>query len=281
MPKRFEISADSPADLNPALAARYSVTSVPLTIHIDGREYKDGVDITPAQMFKLSDTQKTVPKTSAVPVGDYMDVFTKLTADETEVLHISLGSKISSTHQNAVLAAQEMQGVHVVDSDNLSCGISLLVYEAAALREAGFSAAETAAELERIKSRVVTGFVIDTLEYLRRGGRCSTLEALGANLLGIKPSIEMSGGVLHVAKKYRGKSREVQLKFIGDILAQKENIEPGRAVLCQTGVNPDDFSVLKQTIEATLGGEIITAQAGCTISAHCGPNCLGFMYLSK
>lgn len=281
MPKRFEICTDSPADLNPVLASRFSVTTVPLTIHIDGREYKDGVDITPAEMFRLCDAQKTVPKTSAVPVGEYIDVFSKRSAGGAEVLHISLGSKISATHQNAVLAAQEVPGVYVVDSDNLSCGISLLVYEAAALREAGHSAAETAAELEKIKGRIVTGFVIDTLEYLRRGGRCSTLEALGANLLGIKPSIEMSGGVLRVAKKYRGKSQEVQQKFIGDILEQKEKIDPGRAVLCQTGVAEADFQALRQTVNNALGGEIITSQAGCTISAHCGPNCLGFMYLSK
>ena len=129
MPKRFEICTDSPADLNPELASRFSVTTVPLTIHIDGREYKDGVDITPAEMFRLCDAQKTVPKTSAVPVGDYIDVFSKRSADGAEVLHISLGSKISATHQNAVLAAQEVPGVYVVDSDNLSCSISLLVYE--------------------------------------------------------------------------------------------------------------------------------------------------------
>lgn len=281
MPKRFEISTDSPADLNPALAARFSVTAVPLTIHINGKEYKDGVDIKPAEMFRLCGAQKTVPTTSAVPIGDYIDIFSNLTAGGAEVLHISLGSKISSTHQNAVLAAQEVPGVHVVDSNNLSCGVSLLVYEAAALRDTGHSAAQTAAELESVKGRVVTGFVIDTLEYLRRGGRCSMLEALGANLLGIKPSIEMSEGILHVAKKYRGKSREVQQKFIGDIMAQKENIDPGRAVLCQTGVDEGDFQALRQTVETTLGGEIIQAQAGCTISAHCGPNCLGFMYLSK
>ncbi len=281
MRKRFEISTDSPADLNPELAARFSVTAVPLTIHIGGKEYKDGVDITPADMFRLCDAQKTVPTTSAAPVGDYMDVFSRLAAGADEVLHISLGSKISSTHQNALIAAQEIPGVHVVDSGNLSCGISLLVYEAAALRDADYTAAQTAEQLERIKRRIVTGFVIDTLEYLRRGGRCSMLEALGANLLGIKPSIEMSEGVLRVAKKYRGKSREVQRKFIDDILAQKENIEPGRAVLCRTGVDEEDFRSLRQTVETALGGDIITSQAGCTISAHCGPNCLGFMYLSK
>lgn len=284
MEKKVKITTDSPADLPPELAKRYDISIIPLHIILGGESYDDGVNITPSDIYRVYDERKELPKTSAVTIGEYQDFFKQFTDEGYEVVHLSLSSGISSTHANAVLAAKEFDGVYVVDSKLLSVGIALLCIKAAEMRDQGISAAEIYERIHNLREKVVCDFILDNLEFLRKGGRCSALQAFGANVLGIKPSIVMQDGTLSVGKKYRGKTEICFTQYVNDKLSEYEGkIDTDRIFVHHTeGVSQQFMDNVKKELKKRLKPkEIIQSEAGCTITAHCGKRTFSLMFMAK
>ena len=282
MPKPVVITADSPIDLTPELAKKFDVKIIPLYIILADKTYRDGVDISPGDIFNKYEEEKIIPRTSAISVADYFAFFRGFAEQGNAVVHFSLSSTISSTHQNALIAAEEFSDVHVVDSMNLSTGIAMLALEGCAMRDAGFEADKIYEAVSALRGRVCQSFVIDKLEFLRKGGRCSALAALGANVLNIHPSIELYGGKLELAKKYRGRIEAIQMNFIEDQLQKRGRINPDTVFICHSGIPAEQLEAVLRIVQENFSfKQIFVTEAGCTISTHCGPNCLGLAYLTK
>jgi len=280
--KNVIISTDSPADIPAALVEKYSVAICPLHVILNGEDKLDGVNVTPDDIFNNYKQTKALPSTSAIPVGEYTDKFAELTADGSSVVHISLSSGVSSSHRNAVIAAEDFEDVYVVDSKLLTTGIAALVVKAAHMVESGMSAPEIVKEIEALRGKVDVSFVLDNLEFLAKGGRCSAVAALGANILGIRPSIEMRDGKLGVCKKYRGKIEKVQLQYITERIDSIGEFDDEFAFMTYSSIEPAQAEALVEAVKATgKFKEVIKAEAGCTITAHCGPNCMGIIAIKK
>lgn len=274
------ITADSPIDLSAEQAQRYGIEVIPLHVILDSEDYLDGVNITPDDIYDAFNEKNILPSTSAISVAEYEDFFKKFTDKGLNVVHLSLSSAISSTHQNARIAASEFKNVHVVDTKRLSSGIAILALKAVEMAEAGTEAAEIAANLTAIRDKVSTSFILETLTYMNKGGRCSSLVAFGANILGIKPTIENQlDGSLTVGKKYRGKTDAVRRQYIDDKLSAP-NIDLGRIFIDHSGISEEELNSLKSYIESNYNfREIIVTRAGSTISTHCGPGTFALMFM--
>ena len=281
MSKRVIITADSTCDLSPELMERFEVKTIPLTILLGEESFYDGNGFTPADMYRRYHEDGTLPKTSAPSVQQFLDFFRPFVEAGCEVVHLDISSELSSSFSTACIAAAEPGGVYPVDSRMLSTGVGLLVIEAAECRDRGMTAAEIAAHVASLTDKVDTSFVLDTLEFMWKGGRCSGVAALGANLLHLKPALEMSGGKLGVYKKYRGGIKAVYRQYITERLAGK-SVRPGHVFITNSG--EIDESVL-QELEALVRSlievkEIHHTTAGCTIASHCGPKTLGVLFIN-
>jgi DegV family protein with EDD domain len=279
------LSADSTCDLGEELKARYKVHYFPLHITIGGRSYTDNVDITPVDTFAVYRQTGELPKTSAVNVGEYLERFQQWTGQGNQVVHINLGSAISSSHQNALLAAEQVPGVHVLDSGNLSTGSGLLVLAAAERIERGMEASQVAAEVAALREKTHASFVLDTLEFLRAGGRCSALQERAASLLKIKPCIEVNNrdGSMGIGRKYRGKLGNVLLQYTADKLRQYAGqLDETRAFITHTPMSDGLIqTVYDYLCEHASFKEIHITDASTTISSHCGPSTLGVLFMTR
>ena len=282
MKKNVIITTDSVCDMPKELLERYQVRMIPLTISEGDHSYKDGVDFTPDDIYELYDSQHLLPKTSAISPQEFVDFFTPLTQDGSEVVHIDISSACSATYQNACMAASELDGVFPVDSLHLTLGQGLLVIEACRLRDAGLSAREIAEQLPAYREKIVTSFVVDTLEYLWKGGRCSGLTAFGANLLQVRPCLELREGEIKVARKYRGTMQKVYMQYIRDYLS-RENIDTRMGFLVHSGrISQETLDQLRPLIlELVPFSEVPIVRAGCTVTSHCGPGTIGVIFASK
>lgn len=281
---RTIISTDSPADVPAEIRERYDIRVIPLHIILDDDCFEDGVNIQPDDLYVFYKKTGRLPKTSAVSVAEYTDFFKELTQDGSSVVHISFSSALSATHQNARLAAEDFDNVYIVDSKSLSTGIALLAIKAAQLAQDGLDAKTIAHEMEYKREKVVTTFILDKLEFLYKGGRCSGVAMLGANMLGIKPSIVMADGKLQVGKKYRGKLENCQMQYVRDLLEQYAGrIDTDRAFLSRTaGVSDEQMKALQKEIHKTLKfKEYIVSTVGCTITSHCGERTFTFEFMLK
>lgn len=281
---RTIISTDSPADVPAEIRERYDIRVIPLHIILDDDCFEDGVNIQPDDLYVFYKKTGRLPKTSAVSVAEYTDFFKELTQDGSSVVHISFSSALSATHQNARLAAEDFDNVYIVDSKSLSTGIALLAIKAAQLAQDGLDAKTIAHEMEYKREKVVTTFILDKLEFLYKGGRCSGVAMLGANVLGIKPSIVMVDGKLQVGKKYRGKLENCQMQYVRDLLEQYAGrIDTDRAFLSRTaGVSDEQMKALQKEIHKTLKfKEYIVSTVGCTITSHCGERTFTFEFMLK
>ena len=209
MSKPVMITADSTCDLSEELLSRYNVKILPLTILLGEDSFLDGAHYTPADMYSRYREDGTLPKTAAPSLQQINEFFAPILAQGYEIVHLDISSELSSTCNNARIVSSELEGVYVVDSRMLSTGVGLLVIEGAECRDKGMSAAEIAEHLTALTEKVDTSFVLDTLEFMWKGGRCSGVAALGANLLKLKPALEMKDGKLGVYKKYRGSINSV------------------------------------------------------------------------
>lgn len=280
MNNKILIAADSTADLSQELIDRYGVTILPLGVALGDRQYTDGVDIDPDFIYQNYEETGTLPKTSAINMAEFEDFFAEKTADGTSVILFTIGSKMSSTYTNACLAAENFERAFVVDTENLSTGGGLLVVTAAELAAAGKSAEEIVETCRELAPCVDASFVIDSLEFLYKGGRCSALEAFGANLLSLKPCIVVKNGKMGVGKKYRGKFAAVLPKYIADRLGDASDIHKQHIFVTHAGCDADICSACVEAVRAIVPeAEVHLTRAGCTISSHCGRNTLGVLFI--
>lgn len=282
MSEKILIASDSTTDLGAELIERYQVKILPLGVNLGGKLYSDGVDIDPELIYKHYEETKELPKTSAANIADCMDFFAKYTEEGYSIVMFTISSQMSSTYQNAKLAAAEFENVYVVDTQNLSTGGGLLVAAAGDMAAEGKSAKEIAEKCTELVPYVDASFVIDKLEFLHKGGRCSALEAFGANLLQLKPCIVVRDGKMSVGKKYRGKFAATLQNYIKDYVGDGEGIDLNRIFVTHAGCDEALVQTcVEQVKKAAPFKEVVVTRAGCTISSHCGRNTLGVLFLRK
>lgn len=278
----IKITTDSTCDLPEALLREYDITVLPLGIVKGEGLFRDGVDIHPADIAAHVDASGAITTTNAVNTADYLDCFSRLLRTCDAVVHVNLGSKISSCHQNARIAAAELSNVYVADSDNITVGMGELVLRAARAARAGHTPEEILAELEDLRRRMEVSFVLDRLDYMKRGGRCSAVTAIGANLLKLHPCIEVVDGKLAVTKKYRGSMERVVSDYLHDRLDGRDDIDTERIWLVDSAFGPELADAARAVLQADgRFGEILESKAGCTIFSHCGPNTVGLAILRR
>ena len=282
MGNNIKITADSTCDLTDELCDKYDISIAPLYIIMDGKDHKDGLEISPEDIYKYVDRTGEIPKTAAVSVADYIDIFTKYTQQGKTVVHINISSHFSTCNQNANIAAKEVGNVYVVDSLNLSTGTGLLAIEGAELAREGIPADEIKARLDELAPKVESSFVIETLKYLHMGGRCSSVAALGANLLKLRPCIEVQDGKMNVGKKYRGNYAKCLEQYITDRLSGRDDLANKRIFITHSGCDDEIVAIARNTVKKYAEfDEILETIAGCTITSHCGPNTLGILFINK
>lgn len=278
----IKITTDSTCDLPAWLLEQHNISVIPLGVVKGGRLYRDGVDIRTADIAAHVDAGGDITSTNAVNIADYETLFREQIEKYDAIIHLNLGMGFSSCHQNAKLAAEEVPEVYVVSSENLSAGHGALVLAAAEAAEMGKSAAEILDLLEELTGRVEMSFVLDRLDYMKKGGRCSAVAALGANLLKLHPCIEVIDGKMSVTKKYRGSMEKVVADYIRERLADRTDLDTSRIIVVDTCEDDHLASLARKYLEEDgRFAQVIEAKAGCTVFSHCGPNVLGLMLLRK
>ncbi len=280
--KKVVITVESTSDLSDELKSRYGIPSIPLYISADDGEYIDGVNITTPEMFEKVAASGKLPKTAAASVADFQAAWKPYIDEGCEIVHISISSEFSSCYQNARLAASENEGVYVVDSRSLSSGIAQLAIEGAVMAENGMSGADIAAALEEKREKLNVSFVLDTMDYLAKGGRCSAVSAFAAGLLKLRLCIEVKDGKMDVAKKYRGKMSQVLCEYVRERLSACADAELDRIFITDTGVADEVRQAVRDAVlEVKPFKEVIFTDAGTTIATHSGPKCLGILFFNK
>ena len=279
---KIKIISDSTCDLSQELLQKHDIAIVPLIVMKNDEEYLDGATITSAEIFAHVAAGGSLCSTAARSVGTYQDEFAKYAKEYDGIIHINIGSGFSSSHQNACLAAEEFDNVRVIDSQNLSTGQGLVVLKACELAQTASSLDELADALREYSSRVEASFLVDKLDYLVKGGRCSSAAALGANLLNLKPCIEVKNGKMAVGKKYRGNYTKCLANYVKERLEGREDLDSSTIFITQTVVSEDAYAAVKNAV-TTYGAfeNIYETKAGCTISCHCGPGTLGVLFVRK
>lgn len=282
MTKPVIITADSTVDLSRDLLERYQIHIIPLTIFLGEESFLDGEGFTPLEMYARYRQDGILPQTAAPSEAQFYEFFRAFTDQGFEIVHVDISAELSGTYNVACLAAGRLPGIHVVDSRMLSSGGGLLALEGAECRDRGMGAAEIAEHLRSLTEKVSTSFVLDTLTFMWKGGRCSGVAALGANLLKLKPALKMQDGKLEVFKKYRGKTEHVYRQYITEMLEDKE-IRPGHVFITESGeVDPAVIEDLTRLVYELSGcREVHHTLAGCTVSSHCGPGTLGVLFIEE
>ncbi len=283
--KSWKITADSTCDLSDDLLKKYDIELMGLKVILGDKEYIDRYDITPNQVIEFANETKTLPKTAARNQLDYQEMFEKHIKEGKKVLHISLSDSVSMSHRSAVLASEELNreetNVYVVNSKTLSLGSGIMAVAASEMLEIGVEISEVASKIERYIDKISTSFCVDTLEYLHKGGRCSSVELLGANILNIRPHIRVENGGLAVHKKYRGRMQKVISKYV-QTLKNESNPDTSR---CFVGHCNCDEKLVKTACEELRNQmgfkEIIVQNVGCVITSHCGVGTLGIGFVNQ
>lgn len=280
--KKIKIIADSTCDLSPDLIKKYDIEIVYLYINLGDEILRDTIDVSPQDIFDYVQNTKILPGTVAASIADFKDAFEKYIKEDYEIICLTISSGMSSTYQNACIAAQEVGGVHIVDTCNLSTGGGHLVLNAALMAQNGMKALDILTQLQTMTSKVCASFILDNLDYMRKGGRCSTIAALGANLLKIKPAILVENGKMKVGNKYRGTLQKVLEDYVDIQLAGRDDIRTDRIFITHTGCTREIVDAVKARIVRHIKfDEIIETIAGSSITSHCGPNTLGILFIEK
>lgn len=282
MKMRVKIISDSTCDLSPELIQQYDIGIVPLIVMKDGAEFLDGITITPADIFAHVASGGSLCSTAARGVAVYQEEFSKYAKDYDGVLHVNIGSDFSSSYQNACIAADDFENVRVIDSKNLSTGHGLVVLKAWELAQTAKDMDELKEQLDAFVPRVEASFVLDRLEYMVKGGRCSGAAALGANLLSLKPCIEVKDGKMVVVKKYRGHIEKCMAAYVKDRLADRQDLDSDRVFITHTDVSRESLEAVQNGV-AQYGNfkTVYKTVAGCTVSCHCGPGTMGILFVRK
>ena len=279
----IKIISDSTCDLSKDLIEKYDITILPLHIHLGEEEYQDGVTITPDEIYTWADANNTTPKTSAASMIEVIELFEPYIKNGDEIISFSISSTMSANNNVMRLAAEDLEAedkIHVIDSANLSTGIGLLVIEAAIMAKEGKTADEIVARIEELKTRVSASFVVDTLTYLHRGGRCSSVAALAGGALKLHPKIVVENGMMGANKKYRGKMSSVILSYAKDLEEDLKNAKKDRVFITHSGCDESIIASVREYLESlNKFDEILETRAGGVISSHCGPGTLGVLFI--
>ena len=280
---KVKITSDSTCDLSPDLIHRYDIGILPLLITFGENACRDGVDTSPEDIYRFVEETGTLPKTCALNTSEYEEFFRSWTEQGYSLVHFCIGSKFSSTCQNARIAAACMENVYVVDSENLSAGQGLLVLRASELQREGMDAETIYQACTALAPKVEASFVLDDLEYLVKGGRCSGVAAFGANLLKLKPCIEVRSGSMEPAKKYRGKIQNVIVEYVTDRLTGRNDLEKRRIFITHTRCEPEWVEAARKKVLELAPDltEILETTAGATVTTHCGPSTLGVLFVRQ
>ena len=278
----YKITADSTCDLSPELLEQYGLGLTPLYVQLGEKTYCDGVDIFPDDIYEHVANGGELAATAAVNLADYVRLFSDLSRKYDFVIHICISSDFSCCYQNASLAAAEYPNVYIVDSRNLSTGHGLVVLEAVRLAESGMPPEQIVEALNSLTARVRASFILDRLDYMKKGGRCSAVAMLGANLLRLRPCIQVKDGKMGVEKKYRGSFEKCVRDYITDRLAGRTDLDLRRVFITHSGVSPEIEALAVQTVRSLQPfEEVCVTRAGCTVSSHCGPGTLGVLFIEK
>ncbi|MBE6807390.1 MAG: DegV family protein [Ruminococcaceae bacterium] len=284
MAKPIILCADSTCDLSAELIEKYQVKILPMHVNLEENSYLDGVDINPDAIYDYYHEHKVLPKTAALNMDEVLEFVTPYIEAGNDVLCVTLGSGLSTTYNSFRLAAMETEGLYVVDSNSLSTGFGLTVMAAGDRIAAGMPVAQIAEEVQALTQKVEASFIVDNLEFLHKGGRCSAVAMLGANVLKLKPCIEVSneGGKMGVSKKYRGTLERVLEDYVKDRLEGRDDIRQDRIFITHAGIAQERIDLVRAAIGKYMQfDEIYVTRAGCTISSHCGPNTLGILFVRK
>ncbi len=287
MANPVKIFADSSCDIGAELQARYQVDFIHIHVRLNGQEYRDGIDMDPAKIYANYERNKTLPSTCAMNIAEYADAFRPYIAQGYDVVHVALGSGLSSTCNNACLAGQQFgEGrVFVIDSKSLSSGSGHIVCECGERAQKGMSARQIFEEVTPIADRVSASFILDDLEYLRAGGRCSGLMQFGASLMNIKPCIRVKNdlcGAMVPGKKYMGSYLRSALKYVENEIAGRDDILLDRCFITHSGSDPEVLEAMKhRALELQPFRALYVTQASATICSHCGPNTTGILFICK
>ena len=280
-----KIISDSTCDLSPELITRYNIDILPLHILLGEDEYEDGKTITPEQIFAWSNEHKTTPKTSAPSLEDAIRIFRPYVEDGHEIICFSISGGMSTSGNVMRLAADELEAsdrIHVIDSANLSTGIGLLVIEAAIMASNGSSVADILSQVEALKPKVRASFVVDTLTYLYRGGRCNAVAAMAGGVLKLHPKIVVENGAMDATRKYRGKIKAVIMSYVKDMEDDLKSARPDRVFITHSGCDSSTVDSVRTYLNSLgIFHEILETRAGGVISSHCGPGTLGVLFIAK
>lgn len=280
-----KIISDSTCDLSAELVAQYDIDILPLHILLGDEEFEDGKTITPDEIYTWSDEHKTTPKTSAPSLAETIELFRPYVEEGREIVCFSISNSMSTSGNVMRLAADELEAenrITVIDSANLSTGIGLLVIEAAIMAKNGHSASEIASVMETLKPNVRASFVVDTLTYLYRGGRCNAVAAMAGGVLKLHPKIVVENGAMDATKKYRGKINSVIMSYVKDMETDLKAARPDRVFITHSGCDAATVESVRSYLES-LGvfHEILETRACGVVSSHCGPGTLGVLFIAK
>ena len=281
----IKIISDSTCDLSEELLNKYDIDILPLHVVMGDKEYIDGVNISPDEIYVWSDEHKETPKTSAVGIEEAINLFRKYTDAGEEIIAFAISEDMSTTANVMHIAAEELEKedkIHVIDSMNLSTGVGHLVVEAAIMAKNGESAETIVNEIEKMRHRVRASFVIDTLVYLQRGGRCSSVAAIAGGLLKLHPKIVVENGKMIASKKYRGSIDSAILKYVADLEEELAKAKKDRVFITHSGCDKELIAKVREKLEAlNRFDEILVTRAGSVISSHCGPGTLGVLFIEE
>lgn len=280
---KVKIISDSTCDLSKELIEKYDIEILPLYVCLNDKTMKDGLEVNPDDIYSYVEESGKLPSTSAANLGDYLDAFRPWVEQGYEVVHFNISSEFSSSYRNACMAAEELGHCYVVDSRNLSTGQGLVVLHGAEMAQSGATGEEIFNSCNEITSKVEASFIVDKLDYLYKGGRCSALSAFGANLLSLKPCIEVIDGAMKPTKKYRGNFGRVLASYVSDKLRDRDDIDKKRIFVTHTKCDKEIVESVISAVKEIMPDfeEVIETTAGCTVTTHCGPNTLGILYVRK
>lgn len=279
---KIKILSDSTCDLSKELLEKFDITIIPLTVVKNGEPFTDGVTITPADIFNHVAAGGDLCSTTAINAGEYIEWFEKFAGEYDGVVHINIGSNFSCCYQNACLAAEDFDNVRIVDSQNLSTGQGLVVLKACELAQSCTDLDQLQKQLQEYTEKIEASFLLDQLKYMVKGGRCSAVAALGANLLNLKPCIEVKNGKMGVVKKYRGNYAKSLATYVKERLADRDDLDKGTLFVTRTPITDECLDAVKEAVDTYADFEnIYWTEAGCTVSCHCGPGTLGVLFVRK
>lgn len=275
------VSCDSTCDLGDELISKNDIRVMPLVVILGEEQFSDGVDVTTDDIFAYVDKTGILPKTAARSIFEYQEFFEKIQKDADAIIHVAFAGDMSSSCSNAKIAASKLKNVRVVDSKNLSSGYGLLVLKACKLVSFGKSLDEIEEELNNTIPKIQSSFIISNLKYLYKGGRCSAVAMFGANILKIKPSIHVINGVMGVGKKYKGKFGDAMLKYTSALLEENEEIDKENVFITFSSDEDNIQKSVEEMLKQNGFKNIYKTRAGCTITSHCGPECMGVLFIRK